>query len=188
MRPEDASSRWVGVPDPDEAAPLAIEAYLGAHGPGTFEAFSNWLAGGWFGRRRLRVWFDALGDRLAEVDVEGQRVHVLAEHLDEIVATRPIKAVRLLPSFDQYMMGPGTSDDHVLPATRRAAVSKQSGWISPVVVAGGVVKGTWEFDGEQVRIGWFREAGEPPRGSIGAEVERLSSILERDLRPKISLA
>lgn len=188
MRPEAASSRWAGVPDPDEAAPVAIVAYLGAYGPATKDAFGLWLAGGWFGKRRLRAWFDALGDRLAEVEVEGQRVHVLAEHLDELAAAKPTSSVRLLPGFDQYVLGPGTADGHVVPAARRAAVSKQSGWISPVVVAGGIVKGTWELDGDQVRVGWFKEAGKPPRSQITAEVERLSSILDRDLRSEVSLA
>jgi len=95
--------------------------------------------------------------------------------------------MRLLPGFDQYVLGPGTTDGHVVPAARRAAVSKQSGWISPVVVAGGIVKGTWELDGDQVRVGWFKEAGKPPRSQLEAEVERLAAILDRDLRLEVSL-
>jgi hypothetical protein len=115
MLPEAASSRWAGVPDPDEAAPLAIVAYVGAFGPATIDAFGNWLAGGWFGVRRLRSWFQGLGDRLVEVDVEGERAHVLEEDVDELAATEPTSAVRLLPGFDQYVLGPGTADGHVVP-------------------------------------------------------------------------
>jgi hypothetical protein len=187
MLPEAASARWAGVPDPDEAAPLAISSYLGAYGPATFEAFSHWLAGGWFGRRQLRAWFEALGDRLAEVVVQGERLYVLAKDVDEIAGTKPTAAVRLLPGFDQYLMGPGTADGHVVPSARRGAVSKQAGWISPVVVAGGVVTGTWELDGDIVRVQWFKEAGRPPKARVGAEVERLSSILDRDLRSEIRI-
>jgi winged helix DNA-binding protein len=188
MLPETASSRWAGVPDPDEAAPVAIVAYFGAYGPATIDAFGNWLAGGWFGKRQLRTWFGELGDRLAEVDVDGESAHVLAEDLDELASAKPTSAVRLLPGFDQYVLGPGTGDGHVVPAARRAAVSKQSGWISPVVVAGGAVCGTWELDSDRVRVAWFREAGKPPRKALDAEVGRLSSILDRDLRGAISLA
>ena len=188
MLPEAASSRWAGIPDPDEAAPVAMAAYFGAYGPTTSEAFGNWLAGGWFGKRRLRTWLDGIGDRLAEVEMDGERAHVLAEDLDQLASARPTSAVRLLPGFDQYVLGPGTKDGHVLPAARRAAVSKQSGWIAPVVVAGGVVSGTWELDGEQVRVAWFREAGKPPKNALEAEVARLSSILDRGLRAAISLA
>jgi hypothetical protein len=67
-------------------------------------------------------------------------------------------------------------------------VSKQSGWISPVVVARGVVCGTWELDSDRVLVAWFREAGRLPRNALEAEVTRLSSILDRDLRVAISLA
>lgn len=180
-RPDVASPRWAGVPDPEAAAPAAIASYLGAHGPATFDTFGLWLAGGWFGKRQLRAWFEAMGDRLAEVEVEGQPMHVLAEHLDDLVASKPTTEVRLLPGFDQYVLGPGTGDGHVVPKARRAGVSKQSGWISPVVLAGGVVSGTWQLDGNRVRIAWFREAGRRPRAALEGEVRRLSAILDRDL-------
>jgi hypothetical protein len=94
--------------------------------------------------------------------------------------------VRLLPGFDQYVLGPGTADSHVIPAARRTAVSKQSGWIAPIVVAGGVVSGTWGVDGDVVRISWFGEAGKPPRKALEAEVDRWSSIHDRPLRASIS--
>ena len=179
--PSAASSRWAGIPDPDDAAPRAIAAYLGTYGPATSDAFGNWLAGGYFGKRQLRAWFSGLGDRLAEVDVDGERAYVLAEHLDELASCKPTKTLRLLPGFDQYVLGPGTSDARVVPSARRAHVSKQSGWIAPVVVGGGVVRGTWELDGEVVNVAWFEESGRTPRSALGAEVERLSTIIGRPL-------
>jgi len=185
MRPEDASDRWRGLPTPDDAAPLVMTAYLRAHGPATVDAFGSWLAGGWFGKRQLRAWFDGLGDRVTEVEVEGERRYVLSEDVDELATTRPASTVRLLGGFDQYVLAPGTGDPYVLAARRRAAVSRQSGWISPVVVAGGVVSGTWEVDGDAARIAWFREAGRPPRTALRAEVARLAAILDRDLRPEL---
>ena len=188
MRPEHASSRWSGIRDPDEAARVAIVAYFRSYGPTTIDAFGNWLAGGYFGKRQLRTWFSALGEQLVEVDVDGERAHVLAEDLDELASVTPTKAVRLLPGFDQYVLGPGTGDGHVVPTSRRGAVSRQSGWISPVVVVGGVVCGTWELDGDQIRIAWFREAGRPPGNALRAELARLSSILGRDLQSVISVA
>jgi len=98
--PQAASSRWAGLPEPDEAAPIAIRTYLGAYGPATVEAFSFWVAGGWFSRARLRGWFAEFGDALVEVDIEGEQAWILAEHADELSATRPTAAVRLLPGFD----------------------------------------------------------------------------------------
>lgn len=184
--PRSASSRWAGVPDPDEAAPVAIAAYLRAYGPANADNFGVWIGQGRIGKRRLRDWFDALGPRLAAVEVGGERAYVLAEDLDELRSTKPTRAVRLLPGFDQFVLGPGTGDGHVVPARRRRAVSKQSGWIAPVVLGGGVVRGTWLLSGERVQVAWFKEAGAVPRTALRTEVKRLSTILGRELRLEIA--
>jgi hypothetical protein len=53
---------------------------------------------------------------------------------------------------------------------------------------GGTVTGTWELDGEQVRIAWFEEAGRPPRKTLKEEVGRLAAMLGHDVREEITLA
>ena len=180
-RPEIASPRWPGIPQPEEAAPVAILGYLAAHGPSTADAFGNWLAGGWFGKRQLKAWFAGLGDEVAAVEVGGDQAFVRTEDLDELAATKPTKALRLLGGFDQYVLAPGTGDSRVIPSKRRPLVSKQSGWISPVVVHGGVVAGTWELDESKVKVSWFSEAGRVPQRQLAGEVGRLGGILARSL-------
>jgi hypothetical protein len=187
MRPDQASGQWAGVPEPDEAAPAAIVAYFTAYGPATAESFRNFMARGRISVRQLRTWFAAVGDRLVEVEVDRERELLLADDLEELAATKPAGTVRLLPGFDQFVMGPGTDDPHVIPDGRRSAVSKQSSWIAPVVVQGGVVRGTWELDGDSARISWFAECGSPPNEGLDEEVARLSSILARRLAPEIQL-
>jgi hypothetical protein len=138
-------------------------------------------------KKQLRAWFADAEDLLAEVDVDGERSFVLAADLDELLATSPTKTVRLLGGFDQYVLGPGTDDDRVLPSARRWSVSKQSGWIAPVVVAGGVIRGTWTLDGDDAKVSWFAEAGRAPRTALAAEVERLGGIVGRDLRIRVTV-
>jgi hypothetical protein len=179
-RPQDVSRSWVGLPPAGEAAPRAISAYLGAHGPATAEAFGNWLAGGWFGKRQLRAWFDELGDRLVEVEVEGQAAYALAEHADELATTAASQALRLLPGFDQYVLAPGTADGRVVPAARRSAVSRQAGWISPVVIVGGVVSGTWRLDDDRISVEWFAEMGRLPKRKLEREATALAALLGRE--------
>jgi len=186
--PKAASSRWAGVPEPDTAAALAIASYLKAYGPATAERFGFWIGSGRIGKRRIRDWFKALGPRLAEVDVEGEQAYVLAEDLDDLISTKPTRAVRLLPGFDQFVMGPGTGDGHVVSARRRTTVSKQAGWIAPVVLAGGVVRGTWGLAGDRLQVAWFKEAGAVQRTALQGEVKRLSAILGRDFDLEVSLA
>ena len=188
MRPEDASSRWAGVPEPDDAAPIAIAAYLRSYGPATVHGFANWLSRGRTSKQQLRRWFDDVRPQLAEVEVGGERSFILAKDLDELVSTKPTRAVRLLPGFDQFVMGPGTEDPHVIPVHRRSAVSTQSGWIQPVVIAGGVVRGTWALADDAVSIAWFKEGGAIPRMALRAEAERLSTIIGRALALEVRLA
>jgi len=185
MRPDQASRRWAGVPEPDDAAPRAIKAYLGAYGPATIDRFGHFISRGRVSKRSLRTWFEGMGDDITEVDVDGESGYVLAEHVDELVATKPTRAVRLLGGFDQWVLGTGTEDAHVIPATHRRAVSKQSGWIAPIVVAGGVVAGTWELDGDVVRIGTFAGRRLPGR-QIAGEVGRLGALLDRALTHEIA--
>jgi hypothetical protein len=186
--PRAASSRWAGVPEPDDAAPFAIASYLRAYGPANAESFGFWIGAGRIGRRRIRNWFKALAPRLAEVEVGGEPAYILPEDLDELRSTSPTRAVRMLPGFDQFVLGPGTGDGHVVPPLRRRSVSKQSGWISPVVLVGGVVRGTWGLDGDRAQVAWFKEAGAVPRKALQAEVERVSAIVGRELRLEIGAA
>jgi hypothetical protein len=187
-RPESASPRWAKLPEPDDAAPIAIGAYLRAYGPATVHGFANWLSRGRTSKQQLRRWFDEARPQLAEVEVGGERMYVLAADLDDLVSTKPTRAVRLLPGFDQFVMGPGTEDAHVIPARRRSAVSRQAGWISPIVVAGGVVRGTWSLADDDVQVAWFTEGGPVPRTALRAEAKRLATIIGRPLRLEVSLA
>ena len=53
VRPEDASPRWVRLPEPEEAAAVAIVAYLRAYAPATVENFHSWLSQGRSARDRF---------------------------------------------------------------------------------------------------------------------------------------
>ena len=176
-RPETASPGWTGIPEPDAAAPNAIARYLEAYGPSSPEGFANWLSRGRVPKRRLRAWFAGLGDRVTEIAVDGEPSWVLAADVDELAATSPTTTVRLVPGFDAWVLGPGTDDRRIVAPERRAAVSRQSGWIAPLVIAGGSVSGTWDRVKDRVDLDWFGEAGRPPRARLAAEVERLSSIV-----------
>jgi hypothetical protein len=185
MRPADASSAWTSLPDMETAPRLAITAYLGAHGPSTPDRFGQWLAGGFFGTRKLRGWFDSLGDALAPIEVESEAAWALSRDVPDIVTSTPAHSVHLLPGFDQWVLGPGTADSHVVPPARRSLVSRQAGWISPVVLVGGVVAATWELDSDTVRVAWFTESGRVPRQPLRTAVTRLGGIVGRSLRIEV---
>lgn len=179
----DHNPRWTGLPDLSDAGPRAVEAYVRSYGPTTPERVHYWLGEGLgAGRRRVTAWIKELGDRLAPVEVDGTPCFALCEDRDELMATPVRRAVRLLPGYDQWVLGPGTADTHVVPTARRGVVSRGAN----LVVAGGVVCGTWTLRGDQLLATWFPEAGPAPGEAVSAEVERIASVLDRTLRPAVA--
>ena len=181
----DRNPRWAGVPDLDEAGTRAVEAYFRAYGPATAGHVRYWLGEGLgAGRKRIRSWIAGFGDRLAAVDIDGEPAHILRDDLEALAATPVTTAVRLLPAYDQWVLGPGTADPHVVPPARRKLVSGKGN----LVIAGGVVSGTWSVTRDQIVIAWFTEAGPPARDTLAEEVARLATILDRPLRQTVQMA
>lgn len=181
----DENPRWAGVPDLDEAGMRAIETYLRAYGPATLDHLDYWLAKGLSaGRRRIEGWLARLGARLVEVDIDGQPSFLFRDDLDELAATRPSKAVRLLPAYDQWLLGAGTADARLVPPARRELVSRGAN----VVAVGGVVTGVWTVGDDGIAIDWFADSGPPPKAALDHEIDRLAGILERSLRVAVKAA
>lgn len=137
-----------GLPPYEEAGVEVARAFLGAHGPAAPEMFDTWLFGGVGRKPVLRGWFAALAPELTEIEVDGARLLALTEHLDDLAATKPDENVYLLPGFDQYILGAPRNLEALIPAEVKAKVSRQAGWISPVVIYRGRVAGVWDPKGE----------------------------------------
>jgi hypothetical protein len=172
------------MPDLDEAGMHAVEAYFRAYGPATPAHVQYWLGDGLgAGRKRIQSWIADLGDRLAPVDINAESAYVLREHLDDLATTPASTAVRLLPGFDQWVLGPGTADAHIVPPARRQLVSRQAN----LVIVGGAVSGVWTLSNEHVVVAWFTEAGPLARAALAEEVARLAAILDRPLQWSVQM-
>ena len=96
---------------------------------------------------------------------------------------RPLRSASS-PAYDQWVLGPGTADPHVVPPARRALVSRGAN----IVIVGGVVSGTWTLTHDQVAVDWFAEAWPPPGKRLADEVERLATILDLPLQLSVQTA
>jgi hypothetical protein len=174
---------WSGRPEPEDAARVVIPAYLGAFGPATMQTFDQWLIRGASRRAALRGWFAGLvrDGVLAEVTVDGQAGFARAADVAGIAAAEPLDGVRLLPAFDQYVLGPGTRDPMIIDPARRAAVSRAAGWIAPVVLAGGRVAGTWDLDGAQLTVTLLPEAPHVTAADLKAEAGWIAALTGTEL-------
>ncbi len=177
VRPVDAVRDWPGLPDADAAARQVLPAYLAAYGPADAAAFDAWLLRGGTAKATLRRWVADLGEELTTVQVEGRPLLARTGDVDELAGTRPTTAVRLLGGFDQFVLGPGTADPHVVPASHRADVSRTAGWIAPVVVTADGVVGTWESADGDVVVHAFADRPQPEPAALTAEVRRVRGLL-----------
>ncbi len=152
-----------------------MEAYFRTYAPATSDHVQYWLGSGLgAGRKRIQAWIAGVGDRLAPVDIEGETAFVLGEHLEDLAATSPTPAIRLLPGYDQWILGPGTADPHIVPPAQRGLISRGAN----VVIDGGVASGTWTRTHDHIAVDWFAEARPPSRKGLADEVERLATILD----------
>jgi hypothetical protein len=147
-----------------------VRSYLRAHGPARTQDVAAWWARQTPGK--VKTWFEAIADDLVEVDVEGRHSFLLAADLDGLRRQRPITEVRLLPGFDQYVLAAARDIEALVPAARRADVFRTAGWISPIIVRGGAVVGTWSSSDGNVELRPWKRSIEP----LDAEVRRVAKL------------
>jgi hypothetical protein len=167
---------WPGsLPPQEEAGVRLVRAFLGAHGPATPQMFDAWLFGGTAPKAVLKGWFRELAPELTEVETDdGATLTALTAHLDSLAGTAPSAAVHLLPGFDQYILGAPRDLAPLLPPELKARVSRQAGWISPVVVHEGRVAGVWEAKGGDITLDL---AAPVPPAPLDAAVSRMRELL-----------
>lgn len=122
--------------DADEAVDTLAEAYLGAYGPATPEGFARWFD---LRPALAKKSFARLAGPTVEVD--GVPMKAPADGIDPPTWKTPV--VRLLPAFDPYTVGSTGQLEQIGADGHKADVSRPQGWISPVLVVDGWIRGTW---------------------------------------------
>ncbi len=178
-RPDTWLGTTAGRLDAAEATCEVARHYLSAYGPATFHDLARWWGGG--GVAAARQWIAALGDQATAVDLEGTQAWMLKAHLRQARGAVLERSVRLLPAFDQYVIGASWHAARLMPEALRARVYRPQGWVSPVILVNGRMEGTWRHTvkGSRVEVAfepfdrfpaWVRKGAE-------AEAERLAAFL-----------
>jgi len=175
---------WIpgGVSSVDRDAALREVArrFLAAYAPISAKHFGTMLG---FGPARGRRMLESLGDEAVEVDVDGERVWVLAADVDVIASVESAETARLLPAFDPWTVG--TSRTALLEPEQKARVYRPQGWISPVLLVNGRTAGVWshELRGRRLRVDPepFQPLPAWARTQLEAEAERLAAFFDRRL-------
>ena len=168
---------WSGIPEVEDAGRLAIRAYLAANGPASAGHLQYWLGESLSaGRNRVAGWIDRVERHgVVAIEVEGDSMLCLAEHLDELTSERPASVLRLLPGLDPWILGAGTADARIVPPGRRIEITRGA---NPVLVDGRVM-GLWKITKQILQVVAFNDAF--PRAALDTECRRLSATLGREI-------
>lgn len=160
---------WLGrqedAPDRDTVVSDLAVRYLRSHGPARPEDLAAWSGLRLTDARRA---WKAIAARLDEVRSSVGPMWTLRSRR---AADRPKGVVRLLPSFDEYLLGWKDRGFAVAPE-HRTKVNAGGGWLHQVVVHDGRVVATWALEGT-VRV--------RPFGRLSAAVRRGIEIESREV-------
>lgn len=168
-----------------QSAPETIaRRFLDANGPATVHDLARWWNGG--GVTQARKWIAALGEEVTPVDLEGSPAWILTKHAREIHDQPPLRSVRLLPGFDQYVLAASHHAEKLIRGGTRAQIFRPQGWISPVLLVNGRMEGIWrhEIKGSRVEVAIDPFITQPAwvRRAVAEEAERLAAFLGAGLQ------
>ncbi len=177
--------QWLGRFQPMQREAALVELvrrYLRTHGPATGQDFSRWA-----GLRRIpaQAWTE-LGPELVTVDVDGRPAVALASSLEELDGARLEHRVRMLGSFDVFLLA-HQDRSQIVGGARKARVYRTAGWVSPVVVVDGRVEAIWSHRRQGRRLIVSVEAFGPIAAGVRSEIEGEVASLGRFLGGDLEL-
>jgi len=184
VRPEKWLPGWDDLPV-EKAELELLQRYLRADGPATLADFNIWI--GLRAADARDVW-TRLEPELAAVDLDGQTGWVLRDDLPVLKEAKlDASVVRLLPSFDSFLLGQ-KDHRHLVERVHHARVYRPQGWLSPVVLVDGRVAAVWSSERTsrrlQIRVKPFAPLPAAVRAAVHDEAEDLRRFLDA---PAISI-
>jgi hypothetical protein len=192
--PEAARRRPSGA----KALAEVLRRYLRAYGPATTKEFAQWF---WVAPKMADRAARKLGDEVREVDVEGHTALMPAGDRGGEDARATDRTVRLLPSFDGYVVGSHPRDVLIPPSIVEHAHRHRSSlkWATagraqfagpiPVLLIDGREAGMWERTASgrrmEVKVEPFVMLTKGQRAELEAEVERMGRFM--DMEPTLSI-
>jgi Winged helix DNA-binding domain len=168
---------WLGSPEPmdrDRALAELATRYLRAHGPATAADLAFWS--GVRATDAKRGW-RSIQDRLTPIAGPDGPAWMLKSRRPADV---PVAPVRLLPSFDEYLLG-WRDRRFIADAAGWRRIFPGGGWFHPSVIADGRAVGTWKLERSSphavVEVRPFSGLGPAVRRAIAAEARDVGTYL-----------
>jgi hypothetical protein len=127
----------------EEAENMLLQRYLHGHGPATLADFAAWSGMTVGDAIPIR---ERIGAEIAEVKIDDKVALILKQDLKALqnakIADTHEDTVRLLPSFDCYMLG-HKDKNHIVDKSHYKRIYRKAGWLSPTLLINGTAQGTW---------------------------------------------
>ncbi len=168
------------LPDRDAALIELARRYFGSRGPATVADFA---------------WWSGLAPAEARRGLEGAAKMLNGIHVGAHTYWHGVHRARwatppavLLPPFDEYLVAYRDRDDVLDPGFAKA-INAGGGMLDPIVVVGGVVRGTWRRELGRgtvaIEIDLFAAPSARARAAITAAARRYAAFL--GLTPRLSI-
>jgi winged helix DNA-binding protein len=127
-------------PSSEQALKTLLRQFYTTYGPATYEDFAHWWG---VPAPMARPLEQLIADELEHVEFDHHPAKMLRRDIDEIRSIEDAHSVRLVPSWDTYVMFYHPREFFV-PQEYRARIFRPTQGNAPVLLVDGVGAGTWE--------------------------------------------
>lgn len=176
VRPDQWIGKW-NEPGGPRAWKTILRRFFETYGPANHHDLGHWWA---LRPDKARTVIQHIVDDLAEVDFEGEKKWVLRKDLERIVDAEKIESVKLLPSWDGYVMFYHPRELFISKSNRERVFSQLRG-NRPVLLINGVAGGIWEQKrkrgGIEIQVQPFEHLSSSQKDLIKEETASLGEFL-----------
>jgi len=129
----------------EKAEAMLLQHYLHGYGPASLADFASWAGITVGDATPIRERIDA---EIAEVKIEDKVALMLQKDQKALqnakITDNEQDSVRLLPSFDCYLLG-HKDKSHIVDQAHYKRIYRKAGWLSPVLLVNGKAQGVWNY-------------------------------------------
>ncbi len=185
INPKKLIKTW-NEPEATQAIKTVLRRYLKVYAPATPQNFAIWWEMSISDAKRL---FLDMENELLEVEVEvgSNKGFILKEDLETIQSSTKQGIVKLLPLFDVFTLSlPRKSElAPILPVHLHKKIFRPQGWVTPVVIVDGYIKGIWDHvikgDSIVVTVEPFENINSNSKDNIVGEAKKISQYFGKEL-------
>ena len=135
--------QWLGRQDQlssEQALRTLLRQFYSTYGPATFEDFAHWWG---VSAPEAKPLEQLIAGELEQVEFDHQPSKMLSHDVDQIYSVDEAQSIRLVPSWDTYVMFYHPREFFVSQAYR-TRIFRQIQGNAPVLLVDGIAAGTWE--------------------------------------------